>query len=363
MSFTSFTRASLLTALFGAFTAAPASAQFWFDQCGVCQPVQPVAQAVYQTVPVTEYQQQERTTLKPVTEMRTVERQVTEYVPITEQHTADVPYVTYQNVTQYQNVTRDLGGWQTNYQPVAKMSPCQYDSTPTFGGWLNRTAYSVRASFTPNYRAIRTYQPNLVTQSIPFTRQVAVQNTRKVTYNVTRYEPKTRTETVQVPTTRYERVVEKVNVPVTVYRTVPTGTAITYAPMGTAITYGVPVYGAPVRTTLLPTPDSISNTRSADSTSDKYKRSDESREAGSQNKTGTNSLKNISDEKAKPAFDPFPEGVNVEHKHDTQLTSISRKVPSAVRVGGWRPTGSLATAKAETERGPKLIAPSLASTR
>ncbi|MCH5375000.1 MAG: hypothetical protein JJ992_13570, partial [Planctomycetes bacterium] len=237
--------------------------------------------------------------------------------------------------------------------PVAKMSPCQYDSNPTFGGWLNRTAYSIRSSFTPNYRAIRTYQPNLVTQSIPYTRQVAIQNTRKVTYNVTRYEPKTRTETVQVPTTRYERVVEKVNVPVTVYRTVPTGTAITY---------GVAPYGVPTRTTFLPTPDPISNTRSVDSSNDKYQRSDQSREAGSQGKTGADSLKNISNEQPK-GFDPFPPDAHVEHKNDTQLTATSRKVPSAVRVGGWRPTGSLATAKAETEAGPKLIAPSVASNK
>jgi hypothetical protein len=235
------------------------------------------------------------------------------------------------------------------------MAPCQYDSRPTFGGWLNRTAYSIRSSFTPNYRAIRTYQPNIVTQAVPVTRQVAVRSTRKVTYNVTRYEPRTRTQTVEVPTTRYERVVEKVNVPVTVYRTVPTGTAITY---------GVAPYGVPTRTTLLPTPtpDSISNTRSADSSDDKYKRSNESREAGSQSKTDTNPLKKISNEKSR-GFDPFPEGVNVERKSDTQLTATSRKVPSAVRAGGWRPTGSLATAKAETESGPKLVAPSVASNK
>lgn len=350
MSFTSFTRASLLTALFGAVTAAPASAQF-YDPCNVCQPVQPVAQTCYQTVPVTEYRQEQRTVLKPVTEMKTVEQQVTEYVPVTEQRTAEVPYVTYQNVTECQTVTRDLGGWQTQYQPIAKMSPCQYDGSPTFGGWLNRTAYSFRSSFTPNYRTVRTYQPNIVAQAIPVTRQVAVRQTRKVTYNVTRYEAKQRTQTVQVPTTRYERVVENVNVPVTVYRTVPTGTAITY---------GVGPYGVPTRTTLLPTPvqDPISGTRSADGTSNKYNRSDESRESSNRTKTDASSLKKISNEAAEP-FDPFPPDAHVEHDKNTHVTAATRKVPSVVRVGGWRPTGSLATAKAES--GPRLVAPSVAS--
>lgn len=355
MSFTSFTRASLLTALFGAVTAAPASAQFFFDQCGVCQPVQPVAQTCYQTVPVTEYRQEQRTVLKPITEMKTVQQEVTEYVPVTEQRTAEVPHVTYQNVTECRTVTRDLGGWQTQYQPVAKMAPCQYDSRPTFGGWLNRTAYSIRSSFTPNYRAIRSYQPNVVTQAVPVTRQVAVRSTRKVTYNVTRYEARKSTRTVQVPTTRYERVVENVNVPVTVYRTVPTGTAITY---------GVAPYGMTTQTVLGPTPDPISNSRSADRNNNKYKRSDESRESSNRSKTDTNNLKKISNEQPQ-GFDPdpFPEGVNVERSRETQLTATSRKVPSAVRAGGWRPTGSLATAKTErdTETGPQLVAPSVAS--
>lgn len=349
MSFTSFTRASLLTALFGAVAAAPASAQF-YDPCNVCQPVQPVAQTCYQTVPVTEYRQEQRTVMKPITEMKTVEQKFTEVVPITEQRTADVPYVTYQNVTECQQVTRDLGGWQTAYQPVAKMAPCQYDPNPTFGGWLNRTAYSIRSSFTPNYRTVRSYQPNVVTQAVPVTRQVAVRQTRKVTYNVTRYETRESSRMVQVPTTRYEKVVENVNVPVTVYRTVPTGTAITY---------GVSPYGYTTsRTVLGPTPDPISGTRSADSTNDKYNRSNGSRAADKPDNTGTNPVKKISDE-ADKGFDPFPEGVHVDHNSDTQVTATTRKLPSAVRVSGWRPTGSVTSE--QPELGPKLLAPIVAS--
>lgn len=351
MSFTSFTRASLLTALFGAVAAAPASAQF-YDPCNVCQPIQPVAQTCYQTVPVTEYRQEQRTVLKPITEMKTVEQKFTEYVPVTEQRTAEVPYVTYQNVTECQTVTRDLGGWQTAYQPIAKMAPCQYDPNPTFGGWLNRTAYSIRSSFTPNYRTVRSYQPNVVAQTVPVTRQVAVRNTRQVTYNVTRYETRESSRMVQVPTTRYEKVVENVNVPVTVYRTVPTGTAITY---------GVSPYGYTTsRTVLGPSPDPISNVRSADSSADSYKRSDGSREAGNSDKTDANPLKKISNEETK-GFDPFPSDTRVDQPNDTQVTAVSRKVPSVVRASGWRPTGSVAMAKAKT--GPKLLAPSVAASQ
>ena len=133
--------------------------------------------------------------------------------------------------------------------------------------------------------------------------------------------------------------------------------------MGTAITYGVPVYGAPVQTTLLPTPDAISNTRSADSTSDKYNRPANSREAATPSKADGIPAKRTSNETSQP-FSPFPQdGARVDRSSDTHVSAVSRKVPSAVRTGGWRPTGSLATAKAESQRGPKLVAPSVASNK
>jgi len=69
------TRASVFTALFGAAVAAPVSAQY-YDPCNVCQPVQPVAQTCYQTVPVTQYVPEKRTVMKPVTEYKNVEQKV-----------------------------------------------------------------------------------------------------------------------------------------------------------------------------------------------------------------------------------------------------------------------------------------------
>ncbi|MBD3673441.1 MAG: hypothetical protein HUJ26_07930 [Planctomycetaceae bacterium] len=332
MTFKSFTRASLLAALFGAVTTAPASAQF-YDPCNVCQPV---AQTCYQTVPVTQYVPEKRTVMKPVTEYKTVEQKVTVYKPVTEQRTAEVPQVSYQNVTECRQVTRDLGGWQTQYQPIAKMSPCQYDNRPNFAGWLNRTAYSFRSSFTPNYRTVRNYQPNIVTQNVPVTRQVAVRSTRKVTYNVTRMVPEERTQTVRVPTTRMVRVEETVNVPRTVYRTVPTGTAITYG-------YGG--YGYAPQTVFGPSPDPISGTRSADSSANKFERSKDEKEDKS------NPIKKSSSSTSEPkTFDPFQPDAQVERKTDTQVTA----------TGGWRPTGTVVAAK---PTGPKLIAPSVASNK
>lgn len=333
MIFKSFTRASLLAALLGAVAAAPASAQF-YDPCNVCQPVQPVAQTCYQTVPVTQYVPEKRTVMKPVTEYKEVQQKVTVYRPVTEQRTAEVPQVSYQNVTECRQVTRDMGGWQTQYQPVAKMAPCQYDSRPNFAGWFNRTAYSFRSAFTPNYRTVRSYQPNVVTTNVPVTRQVAVRSTRKVTYNVTRMVPEERTQTVRVPTTRMVAVEETVNVPRTVYRTVPTGTAITYG-------YGG--YGYAPQTVLAPTEDPISGSRSADSSANKFERSKEEEKP--------NPIKKSSSSTSEPkTFDPFPPDAQVERESNVQVT----------QAGGWRPTGSVVAAK---PAGPKLIAPSVASNK
>ncbi|MDB4637982.1 MAG: hypothetical protein P8M30_01335 [Planctomycetaceae bacterium] len=330
MSFKSMTRASVLTALFGAVAVAPTSAQY-YDPCNTCQPVQPVAQTCYQTVPVTQYVPEKRTVMKPVTEYKNVEQKVTVYKPVTEQRTAEVPQVSYQNVTECRQVSRDMGGWQTAYQPVNKVAPCQYDGRPSFAGWFNRTAYSFRSSFTPNYRTVRSYQPNVVTTSVPTTRQVAVRSTRKVTYNVTKMVPETRTQTVRVPTTRMVAVEETVNVARTVYRTVPTGTAITYG-------YGG--YGYAPQTVLAPSADPISGTRSADSSANKFERTPEE----------TNPIKKSSNSSEPKSFDPFPPDAQVEREVDTQVSS----------TGGWRPTGSVIAAKPV---GPKLIAPTVASNK
>lgn len=338
-------RIALAAVTVAASSATPAQAQLFNDCCVPC--VQPVAQTVYQTVPVTEYQRTKRTVMKPVNEVQYVDREVTEYIPVTATKTAEVPVVNYQNVTEYRTVQRDMGGWVTHVEPIAKMAPCQYDARPTFGGWLNRTSYGIRSAFTPNYRTSRLYQPNIVTQSVPVTRQVAVRSTRQVTYNETRYEPRTTTRRVAINTTKMVAVEEDVLQPVTVYRTVPTGTAITYAPYGTAVTYA-PLGVTTTRTVLAPEPDPNFGTQNA-------KRNDPAKDASRTNNKKESGVpvkrsSNTTFEEEKDPFGPGP-GASIRRTDEAQLSSArSTKLPSVVRNSGWRPTGS----------GPILNAPAIA---
>lgn len=236
----------------------PANAQFFpgssFDPCAparqvtaavpqqcvtTCQPAPmvPVAQTCYQTVPVTEYQEVKRKVERPVVETRYVDQEVTAYRPVTETRVQEVPTVDYQNVTEYQTVTRDMGRWVAQREYFNRPTPCQYDGRPGLAGALNRFGYSVRSTFTPNYRTRRQYIPNYVAQTVPVTRQVAVRGTRKVTYNVTRMEPYKTTRKVAVNSVRM--VADEVTEmrPVTVMKTVPTGTRVSYvspSSLGTA---------------------------------------------------------------------------------------------------------------------------------
>ena len=141
-------------------SASTASAQ-WFSSssCGCAQPVVqtqcmqrvPITQQVMQKVAVTEYQQVKHKVRRPVTDVEYIEQPVTTYRPVVETRTRDVPVTTYQNVTECQTVQRDLGGWQTSYQRVNKVTPCEYDRRPNLLGWWNRTAYSIRQSILFNF--------------------------------------------------------------------------------------------------------------------------------------------------------------------------------------------------------------------
>lgn len=233
-----------------------------FNNCGTCAPVQscevvqqPIMQTCYQTVPVTEYQQVKQTVKRPIVETRYVEQPVTEYVPVTEQKTCEVPTVSYQNVTEMRTQTRNMGYWVTNYQPNCKVSPCERDSRPGMAGWWNRTTQSARNAFTPAYTAQRQYVAKTCVQTVPVTRQVAIQGTRQVAYNVTTMVAKQSTRKVAVNEVRY--VDEEVTAmrPITVMRTVPIGSQMAFAPMGggTATAWG-PVWGGP-QTVLAPTVD------------------------------------------------------------------------------------------------------------
>ena len=230
------------------------------DCCNPCPRPVPVVQNCYRTVPVTEYKRVEQVVQRPVVETKYVEEPVTEYRPVVRQKTANVPQVTYQNVTENKIVYRNAGRWHTEYRCNQKISPCQYDNRPNFAGWLNRSAYSIRSSFTPRVTAHRRYVPNVIAQTIPVTRQVAVRSTRRVTYNVTEMVAYRTTRRVAVNTVKM--VPQKMTVmrPVTVMRTIPIGTSVAYAYPGyggtTATAFGTPIPST--STALAPTPDPIS---------------------------------------------------------------------------------------------------------
>lgn len=201
--------------------------------CGTCTPIRPVYSACYQTIPVTTYRKERQTVREPYYKTAYEDREVTVYEPVTRKKTIEVPTVSYKTVVENRTVHRDLGRWQTNYTPVAKCAPCQIDPRPGLLGWLNRTGYSIRSSFTPDYRTTRQYVPNMVACSVPVSRQVAVRGTRKVVVNDTEMVARKKTERVEVRRLAWRDREITVSRPVTAYRTVPVGTA-------TAFGYGYP---------------------------------------------------------------------------------------------------------------------------
>jgi hypothetical protein len=242
-----------------------------FDSCGTCAPpvainpcavcappvaMQPVTQTVYREMPVTKYRPVQKTVQKPV--MRTVyeERPVTAYRQVMETKTVDVPTTAYQQVTECKQCVANRGQWQTSYQRVPKMSPCQYDPNPTLLGWMHRNAYSMRMALTPNFTRQRQYVPNMVAYSVPVTRTVAVPTTRQVTYNVARLEPYQSTQTVAVNKVEYVDTAVTAYEPYTEMQTVAVGTHTTYA-------FVDPINGSSTATALAPVPDTQIRSRTA----------------------------------------------------------------------------------------------------
>lgn len=246
----SFRRLSLAAAVaVSLISVPPATAQYYgggCSSCGTaapvmpmasCTPVQPVYSACYQTVPVTTYKQEKQTVKVPYYKTAFEDRDVTVYEPVTRQRTVEVPTVSYQTVVDNRTVTRDMGRWETNYHPISKCAPCQVDARPGLYGWLNRTGYSFRSAFTPDYRTTRQYVPRMMTCNVPVTRQVAVRGTRKVVVNETQMVARSKTERVEVRKLAWREEQITVNRPVTAYRTVPIGSTLAYG-------YGgYPAYG------------------------------------------------------------------------------------------------------------------------
>lgn len=253
-----------------------AQAQY-YDGCGSCGPVmaqpiaqctpiQPIQQTCYQTVPITTYTREKQTVQVPTYETAYEDREYTEYRPVTRTREIEVPTVSYQNVTECRTVNRDMGRWTTNYHPIAKCAPCQVDPRPGLIGWMNRTGYSMRTAFMPNYTTSRQYVPNVVAYSVPYTRQVAVHGTRKVAVQETEMVAERKTQKVQVQKLVMKSQEVTVMRPQTAYRTVPIGTAMAYgSPFigGSQMAYGYPIIdNSSPRAALAPAPDPISAERS-----------------------------------------------------------------------------------------------------
>lgn len=258
-------------------TAAQAQLFPGLDPCNTCSaqvayapPVQqvvcaqPVQQVVYRQVPVTEYKQVTEVVRKPIYETKYVNQQVTEWKQVLEQKTVEVPTVSYQNVTEYRTVSRDMGRWQTSYNPVAKCAPCQVDARPGLLGMMNRNMVRVRNAMTPNYTTNRQYVPNMVTTQVPVTRQVAIRGTQTMTYNVARMVPETVNKQVAVNTVRWEEETVTASRPVTVMRTVPIGTQTAFG--------FVPYSNSQTQTALQPVEDP--NFRKAEGNDDSKKTAD-----------------------------------------------------------------------------------------
>lgn len=206
-----------------------------------CTPIMPVQSTCYQTVPVTTYRTERKKVQEPYYVTDVQEQKVTVMRPVTRQRTVEVPVTTYQTVTENRTTQRDLGRWQTNYQPIAKCAPCQVDPRPGMIGWLNRTGYSFRSAFIPDYKTTRQYVPKMVVCNTPVTRQVAVQTMKRMVVNETEMVPETKVVKVNVQKLAYREREVEVSVPQTAYRTVPMGTTTAYGYGGGTMAYG---YGA-----------------------------------------------------------------------------------------------------------------------
>jgi len=332
------------------FTAAPAHAQ-WIaaaDPCTSC--AIPVAQPCYRTVPVTEYRQVKQIVQRPVCETRYVDQTVTAYRPVTEQRTVDVPTVNYQNVSECRTVYKNAGYWRTRTECRYLPSPCEYDPRPDVFGWLNRTAYSIRASFTPRVAIHREYVPQVVAQQVPVTRTIAHHGTRRVTYNVTRMEPFTTTRKVAVNTVRYVAQEVVHTQPVTVWRTVPIGTTIAYA----TPTYATAASVAVPQTALQPTPDPVSNVkRTATSTNNKTDNAPKNDGSGNFDNGASNldpgRLNGLGTRRSR-----LPAPVRTSGDRSERLAGFvvapRRSVPSIVRTSRW-------ISRKQQTPGPALVNP------
>jgi len=355
-----FSFGAALGALVVSLQSTAAQAQY-YDGCGGCgaiaaaplancTPIQPLPTTCYQTVPVTTYTQERQTVEVPTYETAYEEREVTVYRPVTQSREVEIPTVSYQNVTEYRTVNRDAGRWVTNYHPVAKCAPCQVDPRPGVLGWMNRTGYSMRTAFVPNYTTSRQYVPSMMTCNVPVTRQVAVQGTRRVTVQETKMVAERKSERIPVQKLVMKKQDVTVMRPQTAYRTVPIGTSMAYGPFigGTQMAYGYPIIDSTAtRSALAPQPDPISTERSTFKADDEgkdenFRRSD----AGGTNGVRGSSFQNRAPLRSddEPSFPPStrrkvdnPDNLVIPAVYSKERSSTTAEVkPVSTQSTGWR---------------------------
>lgn len=326
----------------------------WFSSTGpcACQPaprrvaVAPIMQQCVQQVPVTQYQQVKQKVRRPVTEVEYVDQPVTTYRPVTETRTIDVPVTTYQDVVHYRQVSKQGGYWKTNYYNNQKQSPCAYDPRPGLFGWINRSAYAVRSSFTPRTITARQFVPTNCTAQVPVHQRVAVQSTQQRQIQVTKYVPETTTRRVAVNKVRWVEEERTALRPVTVMQTVPVtrtawgygggwgANAISYAPTRT-ITLAPST--TTNRTSLAPQPDPVSSARKPAAARTAIRPGD-----GGLNGDAIddrNDINRIESEQAplrRSAADPVDRTMGQRRSLFEPVGRNSRHVPGLARVGGWR---------------------------
>ncbi len=348
-------RAAVTAAIVLSMSAA--NAQFFGNDCNSCGPVtasavsctpiQPVQTTCYQTVPVTTYRREKQTVRQPYYQTTYEDQEVTVMKPVTTQREVEIPTVSYRNETTYRTVNRDMGRWITRYTPAQKRSSCQVDPRPGFMGWLNRTGYSFRSAFRPNYYTSRQYVPKMMACTVPTTRQVAVRGTRRVTVNETKMVAHKTTERVAVQKLDYRERVVTVMRPQTAYRTVPIGSRMAYGyggyGIGSATAFAPSIIES--RTAQSPEPDpGFSRSRSAqldkdekdpfsdDGDPDHFHRSSHSHEV-----TPLESIESLDNFKG------------TSRSPNKRLNPASHSRPTAATSGGWSRTSRQTTMRSSSQ--------------
>ncbi|QDT17778.1 hypothetical protein [Alienimonas californiensis] len=274
----------------------------------ICEPPKMVAvpRQVTDRVPVTKYVSVQETVKRPRTVTRYEEREFTEMMPQTETRTAMAQQVNYRPVANTQTVVKDAGYWQTRRIANPKMSPCQYDPRPGFAGSLNRFGYNVRSAFTPKYTTQRQYVPQQMACNVTTHSQVAEVTNVPQTYQVTTMVPVIKKRQVAVQEVVWEDQQVTAMKPVTEYQE-RSRTVYNYLPSTDPVAVAYLSGRGTTATALRPETDSGFDsvpTRSADASSEKYKR-DEAKDFDD-TKTSYNLPSRGSRRVSRPVHDPAP---------------------------------------------------------